>query len=279
MHFPGWNVVRRLGSGAHASVFVVRRDLMGTIESETTHQAQEDIVFKVSLDERTDFFIEREKKILAFLPHSHHLPTYIPLEIEYQRSIIALQLFGRSISRQILSAIDEFHENGFIHCDVKSNNILFKEADPTFSVVLIDFGFSIPSTESKQKTTSITLHLPQQFPKTRYTSVSVHEDQLPTTRDDIWGYDWKGEKTTSFFESISRMVVPSPPDLKYPNVVPIPGSKNQERILENLGGGKVKLSDEDFKRLEEGLNAREIAGHRGIEETQHKSFGDNWSKK
>ncbi|KAK2945383.1 putative Perakine reductase [Blattamonas nauphoetae] len=66
---------------------------------------------------------------------------------------------------------------------------------------------------------------------------------------------------------------------KYPNVVPIPGSKNQERILENLGGGKVKLSDEDFKRLEEGLNAREIAGHRGIEETQHKSFGDNWSKK
>ena len=27
---------------------------------------------------------------------------------------------------------------------------------------------------------------------------------------------------------------------KYPNVVPIPGSKNQERILENLGASEVE---------------------------------------
>lgn len=33
---------------------------------------------------------------------------------------------------------------------------------------------------------------------------------------------------------------------KYPNVVPIPGSKNQERILENLGASKVKLTEQEF---------------------------------
>jgi aryl-alcohol dehydrogenase-like predicted oxidoreductase len=37
---------------------------------------------------------------------------------------------------------------------------------------------------------------------------------------------------------------------KYPNVVPIPGSKNQERILENLGAWNVELTDEEFAALD-----------------------------
>ena len=35
---------------------------------------------------------------------------------------------------------------------------------------------------------------------------------------------------------------------KYPNVVPIPGSKNKERIIENLNASDVELTDEEFKR-------------------------------
>lgn len=40
---------------------------------------------------------------------------------------------------------------------------------------------------------------------------------------------------------------------KYPNVVPIPGSKNQERILENLGAWNVTLTEEEFAALETAL--------------------------
>lgn len=50
---------------------------------------------------------------------------------------------------------------------------------------------------------------------------------------------------------------------KYPNVVPIPGSKNQERILENLGAWNVLLSDTEFEELETALGACRIYGHRG----------------
>ena len=32
---------------------------------------------------------------------------------------------------------------------------------------------------------------------------------------------------------------------KYPNVVPIPGSKNKERIIENLDAANVELTDGD----------------------------------
>ena len=50
---------------------------------------------------------------------------------------------------------------------------------------------------------------------------------------------------------------------KYPNVVPIPGSKNQERILENLSASEVKLTDAEFAELESSLDGLAIYGHRG----------------
>ncbi len=51
---------------------------------------------------------------------------------------------------------------------------------------------------------------------------------------------------------------------KYPCVVPIPGSKNRERILENLGAAEVELTDEEFASLEETLNGLKVYGHRGL---------------
>ena len=51
---------------------------------------------------------------------------------------------------------------------------------------------------------------------------------------------------------------------KYPNVVPIPGSKNKERIIENLDSSKVVLTDEEFEQLETSLNALKVYGHRGL---------------
>ena len=66
---------------------------------------------------------------------------------------------------------------------------------------------------------------------------------------------------------------------KYPNVVPIPGSKNQKRILENLGGWNVELSEEEFQSLESALNGCQVYGHRGYVETEQNGFGKNWENK
>ena len=51
---------------------------------------------------------------------------------------------------------------------------------------------------------------------------------------------------------------------KYPHVVPIPGSKNRERILENLGSADVALSDDEFTALETALSGLRVYGHRGL---------------
>ena len=47
---------------------------------------------------------------------------------------------------------------------------------------------------------------------------------------------------------------------KYPNVVPIPGSKNQERILENLGAWNVTLSDGSYNQRWMNVRYTDIVG-------------------
>ena len=65
---------------------------------------------------------------------------------------------------------------------------------------------------------------------------------------------------------------------KYPNCVPIPGSKNQGRILENLAAWDVALTEEEFTALETALDAIEVHGHRGHVETTGGS-PQNWGRK
>ncbi len=61
---------------------------------------------------------------------------------------------------------------------------------------------------------------------------------------------------------------------KYPNVVPIPGSKKKEHIRENLGAVNISFTDEEFDSFEKELDACKIYGHRGIVEAEGRSFLD-----
>ena len=65
---------------------------------------------------------------------------------------------------------------------------------------------------------------------------------------------------------------------KYPNVVPIPGSKNQGRIMENLGAWNVHLTDEEFKALDSALDSIPVHGHRGFVQMEGSRMSD-WGKK
>lgn len=53
---------------------------------------------------------------------------------------------------------------------------------------------------------------------------------------------------------------------KYPHVVPIPGMRKDERIIENLGASEVVLNDEEFNNIETELNKITIYGNRTDED-------------
>jgi aryl-alcohol dehydrogenase-like predicted oxidoreductase len=51
---------------------------------------------------------------------------------------------------------------------------------------------------------------------------------------------------------------------KSPCTVPIPGSKNKDRIIENLDASRVKLTDAEFQALDAELGTLRVHGHRGF---------------
>lgn len=51
---------------------------------------------------------------------------------------------------------------------------------------------------------------------------------------------------------------------KWSCTVPIPGSKNKERIIENLGASRVELTDAEFRALDAELGTLRVHGHRGF---------------
>lgn len=53
---------------------------------------------------------------------------------------------------------------------------------------------------------------------------------------------------------------------KSPCVVPIPGMRKDERLIENFGADNVELSDEEFKNIEEELKKISIYGNRTDED-------------
>lgn len=53
---------------------------------------------------------------------------------------------------------------------------------------------------------------------------------------------------------------------KYPHVVPIPGMRKDERIIENLGAADIELSTEEFNNIESELNKIKIYGNRTDED-------------
>lgn len=65
---------------------------------------------------------------------------------------------------------------------------------------------------------------------------------------------------------------------KYSNVVPIPGAKKQEHILENLKASEVKLTDDEFNKLEEALDNIPVHGERGYVQFEGEPMSD-WGKK
>lgn len=53
---------------------------------------------------------------------------------------------------------------------------------------------------------------------------------------------------------------------KYPHVVPIPGMRKDERVIENLGAADIELSTEEFNNIESELNKIKIYGNRTDED-------------
>lgn len=149
-NFPQYNIVSRLGKGGMASVFRAQKISTGR-----------QVALKVIADDISDdtdwlerFLIEAEN--LAHLSHSNIVPvfdwgthngkSYIEMELMKGGDLNSWFLSQSptigsviNITRQIANGLDFAGEKGFVHRDIKPDNILFREdGTPCIS----DFGIA-----------------------------------------------------------------------------------------------------------------------------------------
>ena len=151
MKIPGYTVHRKIGVGGMASVF------LATQESFDRKVALKIIANKSFGGDEQALRFNREAKIIAGLSHPHIVPVYDVGSIgQYQYLAMDYLPNGElgqlikaglepeecvQIISQIAQALDFAHRKGYIHRDVKPDNIMFRE---DLSAVLTDFGIARP---------------------------------------------------------------------------------------------------------------------------------------
>ncbi|ARU54252.1 serine/threonine protein kinase [Oleiphilus messinensis] len=147
MEIPGYTISRELGRGGMATVY------LGVQESFGRKVAIKVLDAKVAQDQEFAERFLREARIVAGLSHPHIVPVYdVGLQNEHYYMTMDYLSGGVlpqwikaglekaeviQICREIASALQFAHDNGYIHRDIKPDNIMFRGDN---SAVLTDFG-------------------------------------------------------------------------------------------------------------------------------------------
>lgn len=146
---PGFKILKTLGRGGMAQVY------LGLQESMDREVAIKVMLPQLLTDESFGDRFLREARIAAKLAHPH-IVSVIDVGVSGELYYMAMEYhpggdlkekirkgIGQKdsirIMKQIASALDYAHKNGFIHRDIKPDNILFSRSG---SAVLSDFGIA-----------------------------------------------------------------------------------------------------------------------------------------
>lgn len=166
---------------------------------------QKSIGMKVELLVSKKKALKREYDIIQNL-HSPYFPEHIDYQETEQYKYLCMELCGPSISTirkitpnrilepstilrvsiEMLRAIQEFHEAGYLHRDIKPSNFLIRPSRK-YPICLIDYGLSCTMDYERNECLRSNEHL--RFVGTsKYASLRAHAGKELGRRDDL--YSW-----------------------------------------------------------------------------------------
>jgi serine/threonine protein kinase len=143
-----------------------------------------------------------------------------------KRNFFAMELFGSNMNidnykgmnkylllNEMLSAIEEIHDKGIVHLDIKPTNFVIGFNTFVPEVYLIDFGLSRPYVNDERYDTVLQLTcLSLNFIGTiKYASLNSHMKGLLGRQDDLWSY---------FFIILEFLDIKLPWDIYYDKAAP-----------------------------------------------------------
>jgi serine/threonine-protein kinase len=161
LNVGGFTIKKRIGSGARSTIYLA-----------TDHQTKTDVALKRIIYERpedTRVFeqTENEFKVAQRLNHPYIRECYkikkIRSMFNLKEMLLSMELFegktledGPTLSlvdvllvfRMVATGLNAMHREGFIHCDIKPNNIIISKAG---SIKIIDLGQSCKIGTTKRR--------------------------------------------------------------------------------------------------------------------------------
>ncbi|OHB66583.1 MAG: hypothetical protein A2Y76_09720 [Planctomycetes bacterium RBG_13_60_9] len=150
----GFTIIRRIGSGARSTIY------LATDEEDGNVVALKRLIFEKPEDHRVFEQTENEYKVAQKVDHPYVRKCYklqrIRSMFRVRELLLSMEHFeGKTLEetttlslgdvllvfRMVAAGLNAMHQQGFIHCDIKPNNILINKGGV---IKIIDLGQSCP---------------------------------------------------------------------------------------------------------------------------------------
>ncbi|MHC4552913.1 MAG: serine/threonine protein kinase [Planctomycetota bacterium] len=157
----GYTIIKKLGTGARTTIYLAREDSSGR------KVALKQAILESPEDTRIFEQMETEFRVSRQVDHPYLRKCYEVFRVRKLLRTIELQMTmeyfdGQSLEdqqrlslgdvllvfRMVAMALNAMHEKGYVHCDIKPNNILFS---PKGAIKVIDLGQSCRLGEVKKR--------------------------------------------------------------------------------------------------------------------------------
>jgi serine/threonine-protein kinase len=224
----GFTIIRRIGSGARSVIY------MAVDEMTKQTIALKRAVFEGPEDLRIFEQIVTEYHVARQLDHPYLRRCYrLVKKRSFMRTrelLLTMELFdGQSLEEQerlslgdvllvfrmVATALNAFHQKGFVHCDIKPNNILFNNKAGTIKI--IDFGQSCKIGQIKKRIQGTPEYIaPEQV---RREHLSHRTDVFNLGATMYWALTGRHVPTLIQRTNEYGLTVAEPPDFKSPNEI------------------------------------------------------------
>jgi len=152
LNVGGFTIKKRIGTGARSTIY------LATDEQDKTDVALKRVIFERPEDSRIFEQTETEYKVARRIDHPYVRKCYKLKKIrgifKVKELLLSMEMFdgqtledGPTLSlvdvllvfRMVADGLNSMHREGFIHCDIKPNNILMSKSG---SIKIIDLGQS-----------------------------------------------------------------------------------------------------------------------------------------
>jgi len=161
LKIQGFDIIKRIGTGARSTIY------LATDKQDKKEVALKRVLFEGPQDTRIFEQCETEFKVANKIDHPYVRKCYklrksramfrtreLVMSMEYHKgetledsstlSLVDVLL----VFRMVAGGLNAMHQQGYVHCDIKPNNILLDESG---SIKIIDLGQSCKSGTTKQR--------------------------------------------------------------------------------------------------------------------------------